>query len=90
LRVATLSLLVAMLDPNAPPPDEYTTAVLAALDPVTTEDGRTYVDVGKLRGILEGAVAGARALMPEQAPEVEAELDAGFEAIAEQGDEVTH
>ena len=60
LRLATLELLLAMLDPAAPPPDEYTAAVVAALDPVTTEDGRTYVDVGKLRDILNSAVAEAR------------------------------
>ena len=89
LRLATLSLLLAMLDPEAPPPDECSAAVLAALDPVVTKDGRTFVDVGKLREILAGAVEEARALLPEQPPEAEREIDSAFEAIADDVDRLT-
>ena len=63
--------------------------MLGMLEPVRDQDGRVYVDVGRLRFVLQGAVEEARALMPEQSPEVEQAIDAGFEAIAERGDKIT-
>ena len=87
LRLAALQRLLCALDPIAPPPDEYTAAVLAALDPVEV-DGRIYIGVGKLREILEAAVAEARSLLPEQDPEVEEAIDEGFDRIAERGDKI--
>ena len=89
LRLATLSLLLGMLDPAAPQPDECNAAVLAALGPVVAEDGRTFVDVNKLREMLESAIAELRALMPEQDAETERAIDAGFEAIGDEVDRLT-
>ena len=89
MRLATLSLLLGMLDPAAPQPDECNAAVLAALGPVVAEDGRTFVELGKLRGMLESAIAELRALMPEQPAEVEQAIDEAFEEIAEHVDRIT-
>ena len=89
MRLATLSLLLGMLDPAAPQPDECSAAVLAALGPVVTKDGQTFVELGKLREMLESAIAELRALMPEQDAEVEQAIDEAFEEIAEHVDRIT-
>ena len=59
------------------------------LKPIVAEDGTVWVDAGRLRDILQGAVAVARRLVPEQSADVEAEIDAGFEAIADEVDRIT-
>ena len=77
-----------MLDPAAPQPDECSAAVLAALGPVVTKDGQTFVELGKLREMLESAIAELRAL-PEQDAEVERAVDEGFAAIGDEIDRIT-
>ena len=88
LRLATLELLLAALDPNADD-TEFVRVVSNMLEPIVAEDGTVWVDAGRLRDILQGAVAEARALLPEQLPEVEQAIDAGFEAIADEVDRLT-
>ena len=65
LRIAALQLLLAALSPDADHTNEFTRTVLGMLDPVVTEDGRTFVDVGRLRFVLNEAVAEARRLATE-------------------------
>ena len=88
LRRATFELLLATLDPNADG-TEFVRVVSNMLQPIVAEDGTVWVDAGRLRDILQGAVAEAAALLPEHPADVEAEIDAGFDAIADEVDRLT-
>ena len=60
LRLAALQLLLAALSPDADDTNEFTRTILGMLEPVRDDDGRVYVDVARLRFILNGAVDEAR------------------------------
>jgi hypothetical protein len=85
-RIAALSLLAAALDPDGPP-DEGIAAIAASI--AVEVGGKLYVDADRLAGVFESAVEEARALMPEQSPEVEQAIDEGFAEIGDRVDELT-
>ena len=89
LRLAALQLLLAALSPDADDTNEFTRTVLNMLEPVRDQNGRVYVDVERLRFVLNESVAEARSLLPEQDPAVEQAIDEGFEEIAEHVDRLT-
>jgi hypothetical protein len=60
LRIAALQLLLAALSPDADDTKEFTRTILNMLEPVRAQDGRVYVDVDRLRFVLQGAVANAK------------------------------
>ena len=62
LRLAALQLLLAALSPTADDTNEFTRTVLGMLEPVRDQNGRVYVDVDRLRFVLQESVAEARRL----------------------------